>query len=780
MSARRWLVTGQVQGVGFRPYVYRLARQHGLRGWVKNRVGEVEIFAEGEAQVLLAFEHDLPRLAPPLARVEIAEARDATPESCADFQILPSVAGDKPRIYVPPDYFACDDCLRELENPADRRYRYPFINCTQCGPRYTLITRLPYDRPNTTMAEFPLCAECAAEYRDPANRRFHAQPVACPVCGPQLQWRAAGLPEQTGEAALQAAVSALAVGHLIAVKGIGGYHLLCDANNDAAIRRLRDLKPRPAKPLAVLLPRRGENGLAVARQIFDLTPEEAAALASPMRPIVLARQQPGQTLLSPLLAPDLNEIGVMLPYSPLHHLLLQAHGRPLVATSANVSGEPVLTENAEVEARLAHLAQGFLHHNRPIQRPADDPVLRRIAGKMRPLRLGRGNAPLELPLPARLAQPVLAVGGHLKNTVALAWEDRVVISPHIGELDAPRSQAVFEQVIGELQALYQIQARRIVCDAHPEYASTRWAKRSGLPLTQVFHHYAHASALAGEFSSEKQNWLVFTWDGVGYGADGTLWGGETLHGRPGHWQRVASLRPFLLPGGERAARQAWRCALSVCWEAGMEWSDAPADKDIALLRHAWQRRLNCPQTSAAGRLFDAAAALIGLIQESRYEGHAAMLLEAAAGERRAKSLSLVPKLQLGNPVLEAPASSVRKASWSLQDCVPNVDVGNELVWQTDWSPLLPYLQDQTLSQAERAAGFHAALAQAIADQAETLRRELEFSQVGLSGGVFQNRLLAELAIEKLQAAGFQVFLPEKAPMNDAGLSFGQVLELLMV
>ena len=459
--------------------------------------------------------------------------------------------------------------LAELGDRTARRYRYPFINCTQCGPRYTLIRAMPYDRPNTTLDRFVLCPRCAAEYTDPLDRRFHAQPLACAACGPVLSWRAAGVEIEGTALALAAALAALRDGRIVAMRGVGGYHLLCDATDEKAVGRLRARKARPAKPLAVMVPWRGSDGLEYARRIVELSPLEAAACAARF-----ARSWwPHATRAAPLaesIAPGLSEIGIMLPYSPLHHLLLEDFGGPLVATSGNLSGEPVLTEPEEAQARLAEVADGFLHHDRPIARPADDPVFRLIAGAVRPLRPGRGTAPLEFHLPVRVRTPTLAVGAYSKSTVALAWDDRAVVSPHIGELASPRARQVFAQVAHDLQQLYGVRAARIAHDAHPGFPNTRWAHESGLPTHAVWHHHAHAAAVAGEYPGEAPL-LCFTWDGVGLGADRTLWGGEALLGRPGAWTRVASLRPFRLPGGERAAREPWRTALGVCWESGLSW-----------------------------------------------------------------------------------------------------------------------------------------------------------------------------------------------------------------
>jgi len=535
----RIVLSGHVQGVGFRPFVYRLAQKHGLTGRVQNRLGEVEIVAFGQTSSLQRFEQDLVDRAPPLSRPSIDETESLDHGVFDDFEIVASSAGDSARVFVPPDFFMCDDCRHELHDPSDRRYRYPFINCTQCGPRYTLIESLPYDRPNTSMAAFPLCEDCSKEYSDPGDRRFHAEPVACPACGPQLSFcdRSEATEVHANEA-LAAALGELRNGKIIAVKGVGGYHLVCDARNALAVEQLRRRKARPAKPLAVMFPLSGQDGLDFIRRYAEVTTDEGQLLTSPTRPIVLVTRKGGSDLAEGV-APGLSELGAFLPYSPLHELLLEEFGGPLVATSANISGEPVLTENDEIEDRIAGIADAFLHHDRPIVRPADDTVFRRIAGAMRPFRIGRGCAPIELDLPWRQRRPVLAVGGHMKGTVALAWDKRVVVSQHIGEMDSPRSLAVFEQVAADLQNLYGVQAERIVCDTHPGYTTHRWARQQSMPVETVWHHHAHASALAAEYETSG-SWLVFTWDGVGLGEDRTLWGGEALLGEPGVAARLQS------------------------------------------------------------------------------------------------------------------------------------------------------------------------------------------------------------------------------------------------
>ncbi|BBL76391.1 carbamoyltransferase HypF [Methylomagnum ishizawai] len=742
--AQRILVTGRVQGVGFRPFVSRIAQEYGLAGWVLNRGGRVDIRVEGSAPALEAFGRALIERAPPLARPDPPRVTVVEPQGLQGFAIQHSATDPRADVHLPPDYFVCDDCLAEMRDPAQRRYRYPFINCTQCGPRYTLIERLPYDRPHTALAGFPLCPDCLAEYSDPADRRYHAQPLACARCGPGLVFRQPGQGDSVGdEAALAACLGALRAGLIVAVKGVGGYHLLCDALDPGPVLRLRERKHRPHKPLAVLLPWQGGDGLDWARRVAEPTAEEREALRSPLRPIVLVRKRMDSPLAGAV-APGLDEVGLMLPYSPLHHLLAEGYGAPLVATSANLSGEPVLTEAAEVEARLGRVADAFLHHNRPILRPADDSVFRRVAGRVRPIRCGRGLAPQEIALPFRLERPLLAVGADLKNTVALAFDDRVVVSPHIGDLGTVRSAEVFGRVVADLSALYGVEPALIVHDAHPGYRSARWAQARNLPCWPVFHHHAHASALAGECGWLDGPSLVFAWDGTGYGEDGTVWGGEALLGAPGAWRRVGSLRRFRLPGGDKASREAWRCALALCWETGRDWPERP--KDSGLLRQAWERGLNCPSASSAGRLFDAAAALIGVALESSYEGHAAMRLET-----------------LARPGAEPmPLALARNAGG---------------VWISDWAGWLPMLMDTGLAPAERASIFHASLARLIAGQAEALRAEHGVDRVGLSGGVFQNRLLTELAVAELTGRGFVVGLHRDIPAGDGGISYGQVIEV---
>jgi hydrogenase maturation protein HypF len=738
--ARRITLSGKVQGVGFRPFIYRLASAHQLNGWVKNGVGLVEIHVEGESQSLQNFINAITKEKPPLAQPVIHSVNKVACAYLDSFSILPSDTQGEAHISLPSDLNLCDDCLGELTDPTNRRYRYPFINCTQCGPRYTLITRLPYDRPNTTMGGFPLCEPCLAEYLDPGNRRFHAEPIACPDCGPALQFHQGTIILNDNEAAMTQTIAALRRGETVAVKGIGGYHLMCDATNEQAVERLRQRKSRPDKPLAVIFPSSHDKPFASVEKQLQLNDSDKAFLLQPSRPILLVAKRQTSTL-SNNIAPDLNEVGVMLPYSPLHHLLLNDFGAPLVATSGNISGEPVLTEEQDVERRLSHIADAFLHHNRPIERPADDPVYRTIADKPRPMRMGRGTAPVEITLPFKLERPVLAVGSQMKNVITLGWEDRAVISPHIGEMHSARSLKVFENTIADLQKLYNVEARQLICDAHPGYTTSRWARKQGLALHTVLHHHAHASAAYYECDTTEPV-IAFTWDGIGYGEEAMLWGGETFIGRPADWKRVASINPFKLPGGEKASREPWRSAAGLCWQSGLPYPAIPVRDP--LLHQAWERGINAPQTTSVGRLFDGAVALMGLCTSASYEGEGAMRLEAMA----TPSESYVP-LEL-------------------------VDENGLL--QTKWLSLIRVIMDDTLSVTERASLFHASLAQVIVQQGRAIREKHGINIVTLSGGVFQNSVLTEQAITLLSKDNFVVRLPSMIPVNDAGISFGQVME----
>lgn len=738
-------ITGKVQGVGFRPHVYKLAQKFGLSGWVRNTHGCVQVHIQGSIDNIATFIHQVIDTAPILASPKLISCTEIPNESLNDFTIRASISTNESLIYLPLDIAMCDECTTELNDPVNRRYRYSFINCTQCGPRYTIIQKLPYDRAVTTMVQFELCPNCYQEYIDPSNRRFHAEPIACANCGPSLQFHFNNdTNEYYNEMALEKCKIAIQNGLIVAIRGIGGYHLCCRANDDAVIKKLRARKFRPHKPLAVMFPVSLSQPFNVIERYVCLSHSAKQLLLSPIHPIVLATCKTDYTLSS-LINPGLNELGVLLPYSPLHYILLNELQQPLIITSANLSGEPIFTEPSEIESNLNHVAEAFLHHNRPILKPVDDPIYAYIGKKFRPLRLGRGNAPLELTLSKRLSQPVLAVGSHAKNTIALAWDDRIVISPHIGDLHTARSLEIFERTIVDLQKLYGVTAKLVLCDAHPGYASTRWAKQCGLPVQTIFHHHAHAAAVYGDTGGSGE-WLVFTWDGTGYGINGQIHGGEAWIGQPGAWQHFASMRPFFLPGGDRASVEPWRSAAALCWETGYELTKLPPGAE--LVRQAWQRKLNVHASSAMGKIFDAAAAILGICQHASFDGQAPMLLEAVcAGET----------LPLQLPLVQSATE----------------------IWLSDWEPLLPMLLNQSLSIQFRATCFHFTMSHCILQQALLARNLYNIKHVGLSGGVFQNRVLTDATLELLTANNFDVAIPVNVPINDAGISYGQVIEILI-
>ncbi|MHB8921265.1 MAG: carbamoyltransferase HypF [Halothiobacillus sp.] len=752
VRARRWALDGRVQGVGFRPFVQRLATRCNLTGQVWNSGGQVMIEAQGSRTSLARFEHALIQEAPGTARPRIARVGSiaALPGTTFEIRLSQTLSDTSPHLspYLPRDTPICALCLAEMNDPNNRRYRYPFTHCDQCGPRYTLMERLPYDRARTSLKDFPLCPDCDREYHDPNNRRFHAQSIACPQCGPHLTYTGKGdMTITDNQHALDAAARALTSGAIVAVRGVGGYYLMADATHTAAVSLLRLRKHRPDKPLAVMFPWRGPDGLDAVRHTAGFDTAEAQMLLGEERPVVVLPLR-AEHSLSPAVAPGLDEVGALLPCAPLHYLLLEALGRPLIATSANISGDPTITDPEVAEQQLATIADAFLHHNRAIRHRIDDSVYRRIGHRVRPLRLGRGITPLEIDLPWSVSHPVLAVGAQQKNTVCLAWGTRLVLSPHIGDLENFRTQLAFEQQIRTLSELYGVQPEGVIHDTHADYHATRWASASGRDCHSIPHHVAHASALCGEHGRFSEDTLVFTWDGTGLGTDGTLWGGEALIGRPGQWRRHASFEPFPLPGGEAAIRAPWRLAATLSWECGSDWQPAHVSAtDLTLLRAVWQRRLNCPSSSSVGRLFDAAAALLNLVDTVSHEAQAPMRLEALAWG-------------VGNPI----------------ELFHHSD--SDGVLRCRWQPLIRHLLDRRLSAAQRAADFHATLVQVLLTQAQAAHSSASIRSIGLTGGVFQNRRLTEAAVAALTANGFKVLLHERIPCNDAGISFGQVMDML--
>jgi hydrogenase maturation protein HypF len=752
-------VHGAVQGVGFRPFVYRLATDLRLAGWVINDTQGVFIEVEGAAEDVARFDARLRTDRPPLALIQSVETTWLAPVGYARFEIRHSESGGPKTALVLPDVATCADCHAEIFDPADRRHGYPFTNCTNCGPRFSIITALPYDRPNTTMRAFVMCPACRAEYDNPADRRFHAQPNACPVCGPHLAlWSASGevLPAGDDAAVIEQVAEALREGLIVAVKGLGGFHLMVDARDVAAVARLRERKRRPGKPLAVMA-----RDLAQAQAIGVISAEAAAALTSPESPIVLLPRRI-EARVAENVAPGNPTLGVMLAYTPLHQLLLSAIDFPVVATSGNLSDEPICIDEFEAVERLGGVADLFLVHNRPITRHVDDSIVWLAAGERRVLRRARGYAPLPILAPQPLPT-VLGVGAHLKNAVALSVGRQVFISQHIGDLETAEAMAAFERVIADLTRLYEAAPVAIAHDMHPDYLSTRWAedqaqRGSTARLVAVQHHHAHLAACLADNAATAPA-LGVTWDGTGYGPDGTVWGGEFLLGDATGYRRVAHLRPFRLPGGEAAIHEPRRVALALLWEmfgeAALERDDLAPVRSFSVaergvLGRMLERGVNTPLTSSVGRLFDGVAALIGLYQRVSYEGEAAMALEFIADPAVAEAYPL--------PGMPTPPGSGATAAD---------------VW-LDWEPLLRQALDDVrhgVPAGVVAARFHNALVEAIVATAQYVGE----AHVALSGGCFQNRWLLERAAARLRASGFEVLLHRQMPPNDGCISLGQVM-----
>lgn len=744
--AVRITLAGRVRGVGLRPFVNRLAREHDITGHVGYRDNKIDIVACGRPAAVRQFRQDLIRRAPPLSKPQIVRLDPIDTVPFDRFEIVDSTstgeAIDQAIDHVSADYTMCEDCRGEFRDETNRRYGYPFISCSQCGPRYTLTVTPTGERRDTSMSGFDMCADCSREYHDPCNRRFQWAAIGCPVCGPTLAHvTAAGGEALTGSRAMAAAAVCIDKGGIVAVKCIGGYRLMCDAADADAVGRLRRGKGRPEKPLPVAFPYTGKDGLEMLRRMTLLHQFEAEALKSPARPVVLVRKRSNSDLADNI-APGLREVGVMLPVSPILEALLEAVGRPLIATSANEPGEPVVIENDRAVEALSDIADAFLHHDRQIVRPVEDAVFRRIAGKIRPLRPGRGFVPLELDLPWRQEAPLLAVGGDEIGTIALSWDRRAVVTPYLGDMRRAASIDALAEAAADLQTMYGVSARRIVCDANADYQTHRWAmSQSRLPVDTVWHHHAHASALTAEMALPGL-WLVFVWDGNGLGEDGTMWGAEAMLGRTGSWRRMASLRPFRVPGG--AHPEPWRSAAALKWECNDDWADSP-DED-GRERRAWEEGIDCVETSAAGRVFDAASALICGRTETSFPAQAPLLLEALCRQRK-------------QPVY---LSLARDAQGVLR---------------SDWRPMLTMLADESRPLAERAERFHASLALSVLQQARRIADEYPIDYVGLCGGVFHNRMLTEQTVELLGRNNFSVHLPRQLPSSDAALSFGQAAEI---
>lgn len=768
-------IQGIVQGVGFRPFVFGLAEKYQLTGWVRNTTDGVKLAVDGQPDQLAQFVEALREEAPPLARIDWLEWEKIPPDGYTDFEILhsrASVGGFQP---IAPDVSICADCLDELFDPFDHRYRYPFINCTNCGPRFTIIKDIPYDRPLTTMAPFEMCRVCASEYQDPHDRRFHAQPVACPDCGPHLRLLETTGNEDSGQEpltkseALRGARQLLSGGKILAVKGLGGFHLSCDAGNRPAVLQLRERKGRPAKPLALMFP-----DLAAVRDHCRVEDEEARLLASQERPIVLLERKPSSSLPEEL-APGQNHLGVMLPYTPLHYLLFSPEDdepapdfTALVMTSGNLSGNPIVTTNREAREKLGRIADAVLDHNRDIHLPCDDSVTRLITippeGERRsyPLRRSRGYTPYPLLMPQD-GPSLLGAGGELKNTFCLTRDRYAFLSQHLGNLTNYEALTTYLDSIDHFQELFRIQPEGIVCDAHPDYLATREAEsraeETGLPLIKVQHHHAHiASCLADNQLNPSAPVIGVAFDGTGYGDDGNIWGGEFLIADYAGYQRVHHLGYFPLPGGDRAVKEPWRAALGLLHSHNLPWDDDLPPVQYAreltdpvlsrpvldILNQQISSQTNAPLTSSLGRLFDAVSALSGICQQVSYEAQAAIELEACLdpAEKKAYPFAIDRSSEINTgPLLEAVVNDLRN-----QTPIPVIS-----------------------------ARFHNGLAEMVLEVVLSLRKKYGLQEAALSGGVWQNITLLEKTLALLTENDFTVYTHQSVPANDGGISLGQVV-----
>lgn len=745
----RVVIRGAVQGVGFRPFVFKVATELRLNGWVSNTTRGVCIEAEGEIGVLETFVTRLETEKPAIAVVQSFEHSFLDPTGMKEFRIVESDPAGSRTVLVMPDIATCPDCLSEILDPTNRRYRYPFTNCTNCGPRYSIIEALPYDRPNTSMKSFPMCEHCRSEYEDPGNRRFHAQPNACPECGPQIEfWDPKGATLDRGDGALSRAVAAIRAGKIVAVKGLGGFHLMVDAASDGAVNRLRSRKRREEKPLAVMFP-----GIDAVRKACRVSEPEQRVLCSTSAPIVLLSRGETASEISEAVAPANPYLGAMLPYTPLHHLLMSDLRCAVVATSGNVSDEPICINEREAVDRLAGIADFFLVHNRPIVRHVDDSLVRVILGRELVLRRARGFAPLPVRLPGGQGRegPLLCVGAHLKNSVSAVIGNDVFVSQHIGDLETVQAHEAFRNVIRSFSKLYSFDPKAVGCDLHPDYLSTQFAEDFDKPLTYVQHHAAHVLSCIADNDLEAPV-LGVSWDGTGLGPDRTIWGGEFFVFDGKACSRVGHLRLFGLPGGDQAINEPARSAMGLLYESYSgripEMDLKPCEhfekKDLRVLSEMLRKKLNTPQTSSAGRLFDAVSALCGVRQTVVFEGQAAMELEFC--------LPAEPETT-GYPF------GVSKSD----GC-----------WVVDWEPMIrAVLADLAAAVPVPliSARFHNGLADAIV----AVARCVEVERVVLTGGCFQNKYLTEQTVHRLREAGFRPYWHQRIPPNDGGISVGQAV-----
>jgi hydrogenase maturation protein HypF len=763
-------VRGIVQGVGFRPYVHALARACGLKGYVRNDAEGVTVAIEGSRGAVDRFIRRFPAELPPLARVDALTKTEVNPSGYRGFVIRKSGRGGQKGAFLSPDMAVCDSCLQEMRDPENRRHGYWLINCTDCGPRYSITRTLPYDRPNTTMAAFGMCPECQTEYEDPSNRRHHAQPISCYACGPRLRFvrstpdernpsgyaNAVFSPSEStradkprlcfqechseDEQALADCIEALRSGEIVAVKGLGGFHLMCDATREQSVRILRQRKRRPAKPFAVMF-----SSMEAVRNAVVISDAEAALIDSKEKPVVLVRRRTGR--VAPSVAPGIDRLGVFLPYTPLHYRLFDAIDFPLVATSANLSDEPIIQNEEELFFRLSNVFDAVLTHDRDIVNACDDSVMQVLDGRPLMLRLARGFAPFTLTLPFRTKKKLLAVGANQKNAIALAFGDKVVLSPHIGDLGSLEASGYFERTLETFKWFYDFEPDVIVCDKHPGYETTKWARQltskdEKLKIVKVQHHYAHLLACMAEYEINEKI-LGFAFDGTGYGDDKTIWGGEVLFADTNGYERLFSLKPFRLIGAEKAVREPRRAALGLLFgNYGLEEVlklDVPTvqafkEEEIRMLHAAWLKGINAPLVSSMGRLFDAVASLAGIAQSVSYEGESGLLLETAA--------------VIGN---------AEPFGFALED------------GKIDLSLMLETIVRENLSAGEIASRFIATVAEIMV----TIAKRYD-EKVVLSGGVFQNRTLLEKVTKRFAEEGIAYYLPSKFPVNDGGIALGQI------
>ncbi|MFC2170936.1 carbamoyltransferase HypF [Calditrichota bacterium] len=746
-------ITGLVQGVGFRPFVYRLAKELGIKGRVSNNLQGVHIDAEGSNETLEAFQTRLQLEAPSIAQIREIISAPIHFKGYEDFIIIESESSGSQTVLILPDLATCPECIYEIFDPANRRYRYPFTNCTNCGPRYSIIDSLPYDRQNTTMRLFEMCPACLEEYHNPSDRRFHAQPNACPECGPWLElWDKDKKILEKRDKALKETVYALKQGKIIALKGLGGFQLLVDAGNEDAVALLRKRKRRDEKPIAMMYP-----NMALALNDCRISDFERQLLLSHRAPIVLLqRRSDCENQLADNISPGNPSLGIMLPYTPLHHLILSDFDAPLVATSGNLSDEPICIDENEAITRIGNIADLFLVHNRPIVRHVDDSVTRKMLGGETVLRRARGYAPLPILVNEKLPT-LLAVGGHLKNTVALSRGNEVFISQHIGDLETDEAYSAFKHVARDLPGLLDAVPKSMICDSHPDYLSTIFAYENSKHPVKIQHHIAHALSCAAENKVEPP-FHAISWDGTGWGDDGTIWGGESFRVDDNGIERFGHLRTFPLPGGDTAVKQPWRSAVGILFELFGEKINeylyllprhTVSVQELSIVETMLKNDVNCIKTSSMGRLFDAVASIAGLRQKVSFEGQAAMELEFSIDGFETDS------------------------AYSIQ-LVEHTDSNNRKITILDWEPfILELLQDLKTNKALKliSAKFHNSLVNA----AVSLAQESGMQKIVLSGGCFQNVYLTTKMVNRLREGGFHVFWHHQVPPNDGGISFGQIM-----